>query len=58
MDIIIKILKPIIVAMFIVIIMCGTITCGSIMDIPDIIIEILVMGEFLFGIIINLNEIQ
>lgn len=51
MDIIIEILKAIILSISIVFIMFITIICGIIMDIPDIIIKILIIGEFLFSII-------
>ena len=56
MNTIIEILKSIILAILIVFIMGATIICGIIMDIPDIIIKILVIGEFLFSIISS--EIQ
>lgn len=56
MNTIIEILKSIILAILIVFIMGATIICGIIMDIPDIIIKILVTGEFLFSIISS--EIQ
>lgn len=39
-------------------IMYATIIGGIIMDVPDVIIKILVIGEFLLSIIINLNGIQ
>ena len=58
MNKIIKTFKSIILAILIVFIVCVTIIGGIIMDVPDVIIKILVIGEFLFSIIINLNGIQ
>lgn len=56
MNIIIELLKVIIISILTILIIFATIIGGIIMDIPDIIIKILVIGEFLFSIISS--EIQ
>jgi hypothetical protein len=58
MNTIIEILEVIIFAILMVLIICATIICGIIMGVPDIIIKILVISDFLLSIIINLNGIQ
>jgi hypothetical protein len=56
MNTIIELLEVIIFAILMVLIVCATIICGIIMDVPDIIIKILVIGEFLFSIVIRLDN--
>jgi hypothetical protein len=55
MNTIIEILEVIIFAILMVLIVCATIICGIIMGVPDIIIKILVIGEFLFSIVIRIE---
>ena len=58
----IELLKVIMFSILMTLIVCATIICGIIMGVPDIIIKILVIGEFLFSIVIsyknwNINKI-
>lgn len=48
--IIIEILEVIIFSILVTPIVCATIIGGIIMNVPDIIIKILVIGEFLFSV--------
>jgi hypothetical protein len=56
MNIIIEILEVIIFSILMTLIMCATIIGGIIMDVPDVIIKILVIGEFLFSVAIRIEN--
>lgn len=53
-ELLIELLKIIMFSIFMTLIVCATIIGGIIMDVPDIIIKILVIGEFLFSVAIGL----
>lgn len=52
----IELLKVIMFSILMTLIMCATIICGIIMGVPDIIIKILVIGEFLFSVAIRIEN--
>lgn len=51
----IELLKVIMFSILMTLIVCATIIGGIIMDVPDVIIKILVIGEFLFSIVIRIE---